>query len=914
VRAAPSLIPLCFCLAFLRDLTPEFTMFGPGLLAVLAVSATGALGQAVWEPTQVNTRICQWEQLRATVLRDTVYLDGGNLWWQPGFADGSRGQPKDDMNPLGHIYMLNFSKPFDTNGNISAILDVLDTGGGNRAPTYEDGALLGNDAEFCLYGGMMARPIAASEPPGNSVLCYEKYQYGPERTFTPGFVNKDLPENMTRYVAYGGAASAPSENLAWYFSGLRSASKGKIYKPGSNVNGSFDAVHVSDTLITLDMERQQFETFKNVTLPSYIPGRANPELVWVPVGRRGILVALGGVVYPDFANANRTSTNETGSISESPEFISTIDIYDVESEQWYRQKTTGGPSEQLTRGCAVVARAQDGSSFNIYYYGGFDGLHSTEPFSDDVWVLSLPSFTWVKLASGSTDGRAGHKCVTPYPDQMLAIGGYHALSSTTLNCLDETIRVFNLSSGKWLSRYDPAVYAEYTIPSAIVDKIGGSGTGGATAMTPSPSWDSTELAGIFEEEYPMSRITTHYPYASIAPVNNTNPDVPPPDEEDDGGGLPSYLPPVLGVVLGLVFLTMVAVLILLWRRRRLLRRNGTASEAGTEDTNGNRIASWLRGQPTEVKTPTVTTSSEYLPVNPSEDRTSISVSGAPPVSIAEMMDTGVPIAELPDTSPRAELHSAALSPTAAAAVTASLNNNTNYPSTHQTDHASSPSPQPTPPPIPQDNESPIFYRPDSDALGRGPTASANASPTGTTAAGTSPVHGTGAGAVTTRGSGSGRSNKVLSGISNLSERDRAHLRQVSDTTVSSVTTAPGAGGAVGGGNGGNGNGNGNGNGHVSNERMLSGVSALSAGTSGIYGLGGGGGGGGDGGVSAMVVESPAVVSPPTATAGPGEGADYLSARPLAGQQQQQGPGSPLRRSVFSEDISGGEESGPPKGG
>lgn len=168
-------------------------------------------------------------------------------------------------------------------------------------------------------------------------------------------------------------------------------------------------------------------------------------------------------------------------------------------------------------------------------------------------------------------------------------------------------------------------------------------------------------------------------------------------------------------------------------------------------------------------------------------------------------------------------------------------------------------------------------------------------------------------------SGSGRSNKVLSGISNLSERDRAHLRQISDTTVSSVTTAPGAGG----GGAAAGNGNGNGNATSERERVLSGVSALS-GVGGIYGLGAGGGGaGGDSrAVSAVVAESPAVVSPPTATAGPGEGVDYLSARPLqsqgqqqqAQQAQQQGAGSPLRRSVFQEDISGGEESTPPRGG
>lgn len=62
------------------------------------------------------------------------------------------------------------------------------------------------------------------------------------------------------------------------------------------------------------------------------------------------------------------------------------------------------------------------------------------------------------------------------------------------------------------------------------------------------------------------------------------------------------------------------------------------------------------------------------------------------------------------------------------------------------------------------------------------------------------------------------------------------------------------------------------------------------------------------------MESPAVVSPPTA--GPvGESADYLSAQPL-GQQGQGGqggqqppPGSPLRRSVFverREDMNGDE--------
>ncbi|KAK3898113.1 hypothetical protein C8A05DRAFT_38314, partial [Staphylotrichum tortipilum] len=612
-------------------------MLGPAFLAV-AAAASLVLGEATWQPNQVNTRICQWQQLRASVLRDTVYLDGGSLWWQPGFADGSAGRPVNDNNRAGFIYTLNFSTPFNTTQNISTILGNLATGGGdtnNRAPNFEDGALLGNNEEFFLYGGLTQRTAAVVDPPGDSVLCYEKYQYGPVRTFSPNFVDKPLGAGVTRYVAHGGAASAPSENLAWYFSGMRSANFGPIYTKGS-ANKSNGALYTSDTLITLDMAHQQQEKFSNRTLPKEIPGRANPELVWVPVGQRGILVALGGVVYPDFVNYTGNSANETASQLQSPEFMSTIDIYDVAGDKWYRQTTTGGPG-QLTRGCAVVARAQDGSSFNIYYYGGYDGINQDQSFSDDVWVLSLPSFTWVKLASSGVEGRAGHKCVMPYPDQMLVIGGYPSFQGAVPGCLRETIRVFSLSTGKWLDRYDPAVFDNYTVPSAVVEKIGGSGTGGATATTPKPSWGATQLAGIFGAQYPVTKITTYYPYASVGPTNNTNPNVPQPRVESQGGGLPSYLPPVLGVVLGLVFLTMVAVLILLWRRRRLLR-GGTVSEVGTEDTNGNRIASWLRGQPTEAKSPTLASSSDYSPVSSTDVDSSIA---APPPtrSIAEMMNT-----------------------------------------------------------------------------------------------------------------------------------------------------------------------------------------------------------------------------------------------------------------------------------
>lgn len=500
----------------------------------------------------------------------------------------------------------------------------------NLAPNYVDGAILGNDHEWFLYGGLLRQTDEFTEPSATSVLGYQKFQYGVEKpAFLPGFLNVELPTGLSRYLAYGGAASAPSENKAWYFSGMHAPGFGPIYEPGRNE--SLTAINISSTLITLDMATQQKESWKNDSLPPEILGRAGPELVWVPVGSQGILAALGGVVFPGYTRTSGRSSNEVVSKETSPGFMSTIDIYDVASGKWHRQPTSGEAPGQLTRGCAVVAPARDRSSFNIYYYGGYDGMASTNAFNDDVWVLSIPSFTWTKITSSTNKdgGRAGHKCFMPYPDQMLVIGGYQTLTGNAPTCLRETIRVFNLTSGVWLPRYDPAKHADYGVPGAVVGKIGGSPTGGATLTTPAASW-APSLAAVFETAYPTSKITTYYPYQSVGPNDNTNPTVPP-GNNDSGGGVPAYLPPVLGVVLGLVFLTMLAVLFLLWRRRKIFRSRSGLSEAGTEDTNGHRILSWMRGHSAGDK---MTITSDETPSSPGDVD---SVTTTHPQSIPEIM-------------------------------------------------------------------------------------------------------------------------------------------------------------------------------------------------------------------------------------------------------------------------------------
>ena len=199
---------------------------------------------------------------------------------------------------------------------------------------------------------------------------------------------------------------------------------------------------------------------------------------------------------------------------------------------------------------------------------------------------------------------------------MFVIGGQAALTGEEPVCVDGSIiQIFNLSSGDWLDSYDPKIWSNYTVPDTIAQVIGGSGTGGATQAAPSPTgFANTTLNSLFKQTYNASKITTWYPYHATA-TNTTRPVLP---SAVAKSSTPSYLAPVLGVVLGLFFLTLVVLAFLLYRRRRFLRlNNGTnPSEAGTMDSRF-WVANWLRATPADAKAPTVTT--DETPMTPYED-------------------------------------------------------------------------------------------------------------------------------------------------------------------------------------------------------------------------------------------------------------------------------------------------------
>ncbi|PGH21438.1 hypothetical protein AJ80_03229 [Polytolypa hystricis UAMH7299] len=578
------------------------------LIALLLISLLGAV-PGVFAQTfqnQRNISMCSWIGVRANVIRDTIYLDGGYLYWQRGRSDDRYDTPVPDY-PESDVFTLSLSRPWDKNTNQTALFGKISKTGGtaanNIAPNYKDGVMFANNHEFYVYGGLIRLTDGFEPPAADQVIGYERYQYGTAReVWEPGFRTAKLSRDITRYVTNGAGVSVPSENMGYYFSGVRGKDWGDIRSPSPVANVS------ADSLITVDLSEMRGEVWDNKTVDKIVP-RANAELAWIPVSEKGVLVAIGGVKHPvelyskGLSEGQKKENNETG-----PEFMRTVSVYDIASGKWYLQNTTGDIPPMLAQFCSVVASAKDKSSHNVYIYGGYNSTIPTDRPSDDVWVLSIPSFTWVRVYDGNNaHGRRGHKCVRAYPDQMVVVGGRWIDPNT---CVDGgIIQVFNLNTLRFQDSYNPEKYEEYKVPDLVTAQIGGNKEGGANKVSPK-EWGDDVLNDIFNSKY-TKEVETFYPYKLDNSDDSDSTAVPTPIP-GGGGGLPKWVAPVLGVVLGLIFITGLAILWLIWRRRRGTRY--APSEAATSD-NRRRILGWMYGMSHPTHKTTMTTASTEIGIN-----------------------------------------------------------------------------------------------------------------------------------------------------------------------------------------------------------------------------------------------------------------------------------------------------------
>ena len=443
-----------------------------------------ALGQnAATDPTDICTR---WSH-QSALINGTVYIYGGR-------SSESAGQTDNTWN--NNFSSIDVSKTWKIS---SPTIKSLDQPSG--PPPVANGFLWHSYDSLFLYGGEYSdHPVTSPSPYAlweYSIASSKWIQH--QNPKTSGGKNSDGGNQPVQNAAEGAGISVPSIGRGFYFGGHLdgyttpgwSQSTDRVYLR-SLIEFTYPGV-TNDGVDGLKSQGAGKDgAWRNITTGGLqdtkgFTERADGVLVWVPgFSAQGIILGLAGGNNQSFTEMN------------------VIDVYDVASSTWYKQATSGQSPSIRVNPCAVAASAADGSSTNIYLYGGQNLVPYNQQIQyDDLWILSVPSFTWIKVDTtkqATPPARAGHSCEV-WDGQMVVVGGY---VGTNISCDSPGVYIFDMSSLQWQNQFtalsggnrqaQQAAQSDtpvglagsfgYQVPAAVQSAIGGGPTGGATVTTP----------------------------------------------------------------------------------------------------------------------------------------------------------------------------------------------------------------------------------------------------------------------------------------------------------------------------------------------------------------------------------------------------------------------------------------------
>ncbi|KAF2152679.1 hypothetical protein K461DRAFT_226782 [Myriangium duriaei CBS 260.36] len=562
--------------------TPWFGSTSTPLAGVQSVPVRGEPGPILdvdldkrqsTSPTDVRFR---WSQMSALV-NGTLYLYGG--------------QASANQETVENSWNNNFLKlDLTTNWSIaSAPLVGLPQPSG--PPVVSQGALWHSYDSLYQYGGMFSSNPAQDPAPVSLweyQLANSKWVQHQNPTTSAGTSATDAGVAVGR-AAEGAWTSVPALGRAWYFGGHQdgyttpgwSQSIARIYLT-SLLEYTFPG-STNDQVTSLQNGQVAGSdgVWRNVTDGGVqnthgFPERADGLLLYIPgYGSEGILIGLAG------------GSNDTF------QQMSQLDIYDIASSTWYEQATSGPTPQIRVDPCAVVASAPDGSTQNVYMFGG----QSLQPAGNqtqynDMWILTIPSFTWIQVDQSSQSvpyARAGHSC-NIWNAQMVVVGGY---VSPTLSSDSPGVFVFDLSKLKWTTTYNSlsgegasiqenplnqqlaqreAVGTKaglegsygYTVPDVVVSVVGGNGQGGATVTAPAQIPTDGPMKTGKPITYTATATSTANPTSGAGSGSGSSSDS---SHSSSGKSVGAI---VAGVVAGVLAIIVAYLLFCLWLYRRRL--------------------------------------------------------------------------------------------------------------------------------------------------------------------------------------------------------------------------------------------------------------------------------------------------------------------------------------------------------
>ncbi|KAK4662256.1 uncharacterized protein QC763_701240 [Podospora pseudopauciseta] len=426
---------------------------------------------------------CRRHGHQSAVVDNRLYIDGGLVNWKPFTSSSS-----------------NYTNPFLIFSDLSTETKDMPTLHANLSKNATVPSVMGGklwedsvNKRLYLYGGETYQA-----PPTNFLLYAYDILKDKWDSFGP-------PTGTAAIIptSFGAGVSIAARGEAYYYGGFHN---------NGSVPGWTGPPRASNRLIKYDMDSN---AWSNVTGPDDVR-RAEGEMVFLPVGDAGMLVYFGG------------SQDLYGNGTLTPEPLDTIFLYDLANSKWYAQKATGRIPESRRRFCGGATWAQDQSSYNIYIYGGSGFPPSTAGF-DDIYVLTIPSFQWIRGPYPKDSNVTGPfpknmmSCNVVNNAQMVIIGGSNS-NATGYECDVDTVGgQHNMNLGEenpenaiW-ARYQPKL-TTYAVPTFIMSAVGGRNTGGARVLTPSGGFNAPDLSVLMTRK---AVISTRTPTRDVSPATSS---------------------------------------------------------------------------------------------------------------------------------------------------------------------------------------------------------------------------------------------------------------------------------------------------------------------------------------------------------------------------------------------------------
>ncbi|KAF7508738.1 hypothetical protein GJ744_008985 [Endocarpon pusillum] len=298
-----------------------------------------------------------------------------------------------------------------------------------------------------------------------------------ESTLGHGLVNRTFA---------GGSTSVTKLNKSFWIGG--------IIDPTTGSNTPTDTYQPTSQMLVYNHTGGQVKS-EEYYGPPRTQGYWHGSLSHIPVGSKdGFLLSLMsqkqnlGHTYPD------TDLNDYGGELGKSVTLENIQLYNVETGEWIAQEAAWVNSEPIprTRFCTALFHDETDNIWDLWIHGG-QRLDDREEGIREIYVLSMPSFTWTKLDTTLPDQNLirSHTCHA-VGGQLLIAGGYPPGRVVPRNatCDPELVKVLQITADgpSWVPKYSTNTI--YRTPKAILNTIGG-------RRSPIDGWASTALEEAF---------------------------------------------------------------------------------------------------------------------------------------------------------------------------------------------------------------------------------------------------------------------------------------------------------------------------------------------------------------------------------------------------------------------------------